>query len=124
MPRPKKEFNLNPRECPNGKFYTKFENTYIGTLTPEQLKVVEKEIDLFKDKLTSKELLKHFQELFVDKERGDAVSKGMRKKEIKQYNKKLEIGVIAKNKELAKHFQCTEDEMLTNLINDKYDEIF
>ena len=124
MPRQKKEFHLNPRECPNGKFYTKFENVYIGTLTKEQLEVVQKEIELFKDKLTSKELLKHFQELFVDKEKGDAISKGMKGKEVKQYNKKLEIGVIAKNKELAKHFQCTEDEMLTTLINDKYNELF
>ena len=124
MSRRKKEYHLNPRECPNGKFYTKFENEYIGTLTKEQLEVVKKEVDLFKDKLTSRELLHHFQELFVDKERGVAVSKGMRKKEIKQYNKKLEVGVIAKNKKLAKHFQCTEDEMLTKLINDKYNELF
>lgn len=124
MSRRKKEYYLNPRECPNGKYYTKFENNYIGTLTMEQLDVVKKEIELFKDELTSKQLLNHFQELFVDKERGDAVSKGMRKKEIKQYNKKLEVGVIDKNKELAKHFQCTEDEMLTQLINDKYNELF
>ena len=124
MPRPKKEYNLNPRECPNKKFYTKFSNQYIGTLTKEELEVVKKTIEEYKDKWTSKEMLNHFKMLFVDKERGKAVSKGMRKKEIKQYNKKLEIGVIAKNKELAKHFQCTEDEMLTKLINDKYNELF
>lgn len=124
MPRPKKEYHINPMPCPNGKFKTKFENVYIGTLTEEELEIVRKEVDLFKDKLSSKDLLKHFQELFVDKEKGKAISKGMRKEKTKQYNKTLKVSVIAKNKELAKHFQCTEDEMLTKLINDKYNEIF
>jgi len=121
MPRPKKEYNLNARPCPNGKFYTKFETNYIGTLTEDQLEVVKKTIAEYKDKWTSKEMLNHFQMLFVDKKRGKLVSKGMRKKE---YTVRLSEMVIAKNNELAKHFQCTEDEMLTKVINDKYNEVF
>ena len=52
------------------------------------------------------------------------ISQGMQQAKYKQYNKKLEIKTIEKIKRMAKHYNKTENETLTLLINEKYESIF
>lgn len=117
-----KEIKLNPRKLNNGTYYTKLNNIYIGILNEHELNHIKKELPLLSEIMKPNEIINYFRCLFVDKQRGLKISQGMKQAKYKQYNKKLEISTIKKIKEMAKHFQLTENEILTNLINESYNK--
>ena len=119
-----KENKINARKTSNGKYYTKLNNIYIGFLNEKELKTMETQLNLLKDKLTAKELINYFRSLYVDKEKGIKISNGMKKSKYKQYNKKLEITTINNIKTIAKHYNLTENQTLTLLINNEFNNIF
>lgn len=119
-----KENKINARKTRNGKYYTKLNNIYIGFLNEKELKTMETQLNLLKDKLTAKELINYFRSLYVDKNKGLKISNGMKKSKYKQYNKKLEIRTINNIKAIAKHYNLTENQTLTLLINNEFNNIF
>lgn len=117
-----KEIKINPRKLNNGTYYTKLNNIYIGILNEHELNHIQKEIKLLSEIMEPNELINYFRSLFVDKQRGFKISQGMKRTKYKQYNKKLEISTIKKIKEMANYFQITENEFITNCINESYNK--
>lgn len=117
-----KEIKINPRKLNNGTYYTKINNIYIGILNKHELNHIKKELPLLSEIMKPNEIINYFRSLFVDKQKGLKISQGMQKAKYKQYNKKLEISTIKKIKEMAKYFQVTENEFITNCINESYNK--
>lgn len=113
------KYNLRTAKKPNGKYYTKLNEEYIGTLTKEELIKVETAIPIYlecgypMDKI--QEILKSE---FVNQEKGNAISRGLQDKKVKQYNKKLPISTINRIKEIAKRYGITENEAITHVVNE------
>lgn len=120
MKEPTKEIKLNPRKTINGKYYTKLNNCYIGYLTETELNLINKELPLLSERMKPNEIINYFRSVFVDKQKGLKISKGMKQAKYKQYNKKLDIKTIKKIKAMANYYNITENQLLTNLINEKY----
>lgn len=115
----KRKFNLRTKKCPNGKYYTKLNQEYIGTLTPDELIKVETSIQLHLEYGRSMEEIQGMLKRdFVNQEKGNAISRGMQEKKVKQYNKKLPISTINRIKEIAKRYGITENEAITHIVNE------
>ena len=124
MKKEPKEIKWNPSKLNNGKYYTKANNIYIGCFNEKELNRIKKEMELLCEVMKPNEIIKHFRTLYIDIEKSYKISQGMQQAKYKQYNKKLEIKTIEKIKRMAKHYNKTENETLTLLINEKYESIF
>lgn len=115
----KHEVNLRETLCSNGKYYVKLNGEYIGTYTEEELRMVKNQINNWSSNGKSVEyIIDVLRTGNINKEKGDAISKGMKESRLKQYNKKLPISTINQIKHLSKEYGVTENEIIIKVVNE------
>lgn len=114
-----KKTNLKVKQCPNNKFEVKLNSLYVGTYTEEQLAIIKTQINNWINSGMPIEKIQNILRIGnINKEKGDAISKGMKHNKLKQYNKKLPISTINRIKQIASKYEITENEAIIKVVNE------
>ena len=103
---------FNAKEEPNGKYYTKINSKYVGTINKKEIKNILEKLETSIKYISIEDYIKFLRDCYMKQDCNKETS------EYKQYNKTLPVGTINQIKQLAKHYDCTENDVITLIVKE------